>query len=71
MQGLDHIAAENEALEARRRRANATEWGRRANATEWGNRAVKAIKCGDFDLAINLCNQAKLELGHLKLRHVK
>ncbi len=62
MQGLDHIAAENEALEARRRRAN---------ATEWGNRAVKAIKCGDFDLAINLCNQAKLELGHLKLRHVK
>ncbi len=62
MQGLDHIAAENEALEARRRRAN---------ATEWGNRAVKAIECGDFDLAINLCNQAKLELGHLKLRHVK
>lgn len=62
MQGLDHIAAENEALEARRRRAN---------ATEWGNRAIKAIERGNFDLAINLCNQAKLELGHLKLRHVK
>ena len=62
MQGLDPIADEDQALEARRRRAN---------ATEWGNRAIKAIKRGDFDQAINLCNQAKLELGHLKLRHVK
>lgn len=41
---------------------------RRRNAEEWGRRAIKAIRDGDFDLAINLCNQAKLELGHLKLK---
>ena len=59
MQGLNAIATNDQALEARRRRAN---------AEEWGNRAVKAIKRGDFDQAINLCNQAKLELGHLQLK---
>ncbi len=36
---------------------------RKANAAEWGRRAATAIQGGDFDLAINLCNQAKLELN--------